>query len=282
MQARVDPAGPSALENLRSLPRLPQYLAQVWDRRWFIWRVPVEELRAENSTTSLGSLWHLLNPLLFLGVYYLLFSVGLRAGGTIAHFTTYLSIGIFFFRYSEQSAHRGGRALLGNMPLVLSVRFPRLILPLTGVVGALLYLVIGLLALLVIALADGAFPRLSWLAVIPLVGLHTLFNIGIASLLARAVFHVHDTQNLIQHVFRVLFYASGVLFPVTAFFSERWLIVFVLNPFFAYVSLYRWAILGIETPTGTLASAVVWSVGLLVAGVWWFRKAELSYGRQEF
>lgn len=282
MEAVAGRPEPSALENLRSVPPLPLYLRQVWDRRWFILRVPAEELRAENSTTTLGSVWHLLNPLLFLGVYYLLFAVGLRVDENTQHFTTFLSIGLFFFRYSEQSAQRGSRALLGNMALVLTVRFPRLILPLSGVVGALFYLLIGLVALVIIALLDGAFPRASWLLVIPLIALHTLFNAGLAALLARAVFHVHDVQNMIQHVFRVLFYASGVLFPVTSFFSDRWLVAFVANPFFAFVSLYRWVILGVEPPGGTLASAFVWSIGLLVCGVWWFRRAELTYGRQEF
>jgi len=273
---------PSALENLRSLPPLPTYLRQVWDRRWFIVRVPTEELRAENSTTSLGSWWHLLNPLLFLGVYYVLFSVGLRADATIKHFTTYLSIGIFFFRYSEQAAQRGSRALTNNASLILSVRFPRLILPLTGVVTALIYLAIGMVALVIIAFADGALPRPSWLLVIPLIMLQTVFNTGLAALLARAVFQVHDVQNMIQHVFRVLFYASGVLFPVSAFFSDRWLIAFVVNPFFAFVSLYRWAILGDPAPSGTVLSALVWSAVIAVVGVWWFRRGELNYGRREF
>lgn len=264
------------------MPPWPLYLRQIWDRRWFVWRVPSEELRAENSSTSLGSLWHLLNPLLFLAIYYVLFAVGLRAGRGIDHFTTYLSIGIFFFRYFEQSAQRGGRALIRNMPLVMSVRFPRLILPLTGVVGALLYLLLGLVPLFVISLIDGAFPRVSWLGVIPLLVMQTGFNLGVAAFFARAVFHVHDVQNLIQHFFRVLFYGSGVFFPVTSFFSGKWVVLFTLNPFFAYISLYRWALLGIAPPSGTLWSAIGWSVVALVGGVWYFRSAELSYGRQEF
>lgn len=273
---------PSALENLRVIPPLPQYLRQIWERRWFVWRVPSEELRAENSSTSLGSLWHLLNPLLFLGIYYLLFSVGLRAGGSIEHFTTYLSIGIFFFRFFEQSAHRGGRALIRNMPLVMSVRFPRLILPLTGVVGALMYLLLGMIPLFAISLLDGAFPRVSWVAVLPLIVMQAAFNLGLAAFFARAVFHVHDVQNLIQHLFRVLFYGSGVLFPVTAFFSGRWVLIFTANPFFAFISLYRWALLGVEPPTGTLLSAIGWTLVALIGGVWYFRSAELSYGREEF
>lgn len=276
------PTRPSALEDLRTLAPWPQYLRQVWDRRWFVLRVPVEELRAENATTSLGSLWHLLNPLLFLAVYYMLFFVQLRAGGGIEHYLTYLSVGIFFFRYCEQSAHRGGRSLVGNMPLVLSVRFPRLILPMSGVVIAMLYLLLGFIALVVIALLDGAYPRATWLYIIPILVLQTMFNIGLASFLARAVFHLHDIENLTQHLFRVLFYASGVLFPVEAFVSGTWLVVFTLNPFFAFVAAYRWAFLGVAAPNGTLISILVWSFGAMLAGIWYFRRAELRYGRQEF
>lgn len=276
------PSSPSALENLRVVPPLPLYLRQIWDRRWFVWRVPNEELRAENSSTSLGSLWHLLNPLLFLAIYYVLFS-RLRAGASVKNFTTYLGIGIFFFRYFEQSAHRGGRSLIRNMSLIMSVRFPRLILPLTGVIGALLYLLLGLVPLLAIALFDGAYPRVGWVAVVPLLVLQSVFNLGLAAFFARAVFHVHDVLNLIQHVFRVLFYASGVLFPITAYFTgPRWALIFTLNPFFAFISLYRWALLGVAPPTGTLLSAVVWAVVVGVGGTWWFRSAELSYGREEF
>ena len=78
------------------------------------------------------------------------------------------------------------------------------------------------------------------------------------------------------------FYVSGVLFPVEAFFSDRWVPFFVANPFFAYVSLHRWAMLGIEPPTGTVISAVAWALVALVGGVWFFRRGELRYGRHEF
>ncbi|SVE17685.1 uncharacterized protein METZ01_LOCUS470539, partial [marine metagenome] len=54
---------------------LGEYLRELWARRDYIVRVPLADLRSQNANTLLGGIWLVLNPLLQVGVYFLVFGV---------------------------------------------------------------------------------------------------------------------------------------------------------------------------------------------------------------
>jgi teichoic acid transport system permease protein len=109
--------------------------------------------------------------------------------------------------------------------------------------------------------------------------LQLLFNLGLALMAARASAKYLDIQQLLPFVFRLLTYASGVLFYVDEYVADStWRLLFELNPFYAFVSLYRVVVLSYPLNDHTLLVAPVASVIALVFGFWWFRRAEREYG----
>ena len=64
---------------------LSEYLKRLWAHRHFMVRVPLEDLRAQNSHTFLGSIWLVLNPLLQVGVYFLVFGLILPIDLSLIH-----------------------------------------------------------------------------------------------------------------------------------------------------------------------------------------------------
>ena len=63
----------------RTLP-LGEYLREIWRRRDYLVQVPLNDLRSQNAHTLLGSIWLVLNPLLQVGVYFLVFGVIMQIG----------------------------------------------------------------------------------------------------------------------------------------------------------------------------------------------------------
>ncbi len=82
------------------------YFRSVWDRRDYMMYSASNELQSRQMTSVLGNLWHLLNPLLQIGVYFLVFGVVLGVNRGDNYFA-FLSIGIFVFGFTQRSTMSG-------------------------------------------------------------------------------------------------------------------------------------------------------------------------------
>ena len=110
------------------------YAGEVWERRDYVWYVPLSDLRSRHVNTVLGNLWHLLNPLLLIGVYFLIFGLLLKADRGVDNFIGFLAAGIFAFTYTQRTVQTSSSVMTRNIGLLNSFSFPRAILPLTSVV----------------------------------------------------------------------------------------------------------------------------------------------------
>lgn len=268
------------LSDAREAERLPSYLRGIWDRRHYITYVSKSALRARQINSVLGNLWHLLNPLLSIGVFYLFFGLVLDTTRGVDNFLGYLSIGIFVYSYSQKCATTGAKSLVKYRGLMNLISFPRATLPITTTTTEALATIPPFLVMFLVALLTGESPALSWLLIVPFFVVQTAFNAGLAMITARLVSHLADVQQILPFIFRLGFYFSGVLFNVNAYVEGKsYELVFRLNPLYCFLEIYRGAILGGTSIDWTLvAIATAWSFGLLVVGFWWFRRAEDTYG----
>lgn len=260
--------------------RLGPYLRAVWRRRAYMRYVASSELRARQVDTFLGNLWHLLNPVLSIGVYFLIFGLLLETDRGVDNFILYLSIGVFMFGFTQRATQSGASSITGNMGLIKAIRFPRAILPITTSITEAFTSISMLGVMFAVALGTGEPPRWQW-AVVPVVfAVQFLFNTGAALVAARLTVHVRDTTQVLPFLFRMLFYASGVVFSVSSYASGSYELWFVLNPVYCFLTLSRWCVIGEPVSAGILISTSVWTVGLLVLGFLWFRAGEELYARE--
>ena len=258
------------------------YLRAIWNRREFAWAVPFNDLRAQNMDTVLGNLWHLLNPLMLVAVYWMVFDLILNVddrGLPGIPYVAFLSVGIFLFQYTQKSAIQGAKSIVANVGLIRSMQFPRAILPLSAVIKETVALMPALVMMLVVVLLSGIAPNPLWPLLVPLVAVQALFNLGAAFYVARMTDHFRDLQNVLPYVFRLLFYLSGVIFPATHFVPQEYLIFFDVNPLYSFVTVARDVILeGVFDPLRWL-SVLAWTAAMLTTGFFYFRANEHRYGR---
>jgi len=277
----TQPAGhpPTSLHPPGSFAPLHIYLQRIWERRGYLAYGARTELQTRNQNTVLGNLWHLLNPVLGIAVYYLVFGLLLDTTRGVEYFLAFLAIGVFVFQFLNKSVTSCAGCLRRNVGLIRSITFPRAIVPMSTIITELLAFLPGVVVMLAVTLLTGAPVLLSWLAIIPLTALLVAFNTGAGLIAARMNHQFPDFENVLPFVFRLLFYGSGVLFAVDAYLDTSGLLwLFVANPVYSFLTLYRWAILGMGAYGWELVSVVAWTVGLLAAGFVWFRNGEASYG----
>lgn len=268
------------LIELGSVPPIRTYVADIWARRDFAVALPVNELRKRTSDTRLGQLWYLINPALLVGVYYLIFDRILKTDrGVGGNYLGFLVVGILFFQFTQRTVMDASGALVRNRGLIRSLQFPRLLIPLSSVVAQLLEFWRAMVVLVLTLVATGAHPTWQWLWIAPLLVAQILLNFGVAALAALVGERARDLPQVLPHLFRVLFYMSGVLFSVEQFVEDEALRrAFALNPLYDVVTVARWCLLDLPATGAEVIGLVVWTVVLVGVGFEAFRRAESRIG----
>ena len=258
---------------------LSEYLKRLWSHRHFMMRVPLEDLRAQNSHTFLGSIWLVLNPLLQVGVYFLVFGLIIPMDRGVDQYLVFLTIGVFVFFYSQRVISECTRSLVINMGLIRTIHFPRAVLPMSAMTGQALAFIPVFIVMSIVVLAYGNWPNFKWLLILPVFIIQNTFSLGAGLIGARINHSYRDLENLLPFVFRLLFYISGVLYSVDSVVEDDfWRAIFLLNPMYCLVSLWRWVLVGTSTGEEVWLATGIWSFLALVVGLAFFRSRETTYG----
>lgn len=277
----ADQAHARGLHRVGARSPLGGYLKQVWKRREFTSSMARFRVLADLEGNRLGVLWLVIKPSLNAVVYGLIFGV-MQGDRRPPDYAAYVLVGVFLYEYFSGCLNAGARSITGNRNLVQSLTFPRVTLPLAEVIEQGLKLV-PMLGILAVALPlMGHWPTWHWLLMIPLLGLYTLFNAGVAFFCARLTVHVRDLTQLLPFIGRVLFYTSGVLFDVDRILNRwPWAVeLYNFHPLYQMLELGRGLLM-----TDRFAHPSYWwyfsgwSLAIFVAGLLFFWSAEERYGR---
>lgn len=280
------------LERMGVRPPLRRYISQLWQRRDFIVVLATSKAAARHQNNYLGQFWALINPILNAFVYVLIFGFILHVSrdGT-ENAIAFIVIGIFMFRFFETSVNAGTKSLKDNSNLVRSVRFPRAVLPTSGVLAELTTLLPALAVMIVISWGSGFIPdpafapvpiSWEWLLIVPTVALLWLFNTGCAFMVARWVAITPDLQNVIPYVMRFLMYGSGVIFSIGHRFEAPWSTMLDYQPVAVYLYLARSAIMSDPSfpfNPAMWAWGAGWAIIFFLVGFLIFWRGEERYGR---
>ncbi len=265
-------------------PGLRQYVMQLWARRDFIVTLARSGIASSSSQHRLGQVWLVLTPLLQAAVYAVVFGLLLDTSRGIENFIGYLLIGIFLFQYTAKSITEGAKSITGNRKLVQVLSFPRAALPLSVTLRNALSFGPALVVMFVMVWVTPEPEVITWryVLVVPVVALMTVFNLGLALLIARAVAVLPDVSQVIPFALRIWFYTSGVFFAFDRFAGDQPVVRAVLeaNPMHVFLTLGRDALLyGENSPGAFWWQAVAWSFGLLLVGFVSFWLSEERYTR---
>lgn len=257
-----------------------EYITDLWRRREFAIALGLGNLKARNASTSLGLFWWVLNPMLLGGVYFMVFGL-LFARERPGDFLVYLLSGIFPFHFTSQSMTGGANSIIQNSKLLANLRFPRLVLPISTLIEALVGFLASLLVLALVVVGAGMATGTSYfsfrLAYLPIIiVIHLLFNLGLSTLTARLAVPFRDINNLIPYVNRIWLYLTPIIWPLD-FLDEASPVVRTLvqlNPMYDLVGLYRSAFLGYTYDMDHIVGALFWAAIMAIVGVTVFVKYE--------
>ena len=269
------------LHRVGARPGLLAYLKQSWERRDFITTMAAYRMAEPNQENRPGAPWLVLRPTLNAVIYGLIFGV-IQGDSRGPAYPAYVVVGVFLFEFFSACFQQGARAITGNRSLVQSLSFPRVALPLAVVVEQFYTLLLSMVVMFGILIVLGSYPTWSWLLMVPLVALFTLFNTGVALFTARLTVHFRDLTQILPFVSRILFYTSGALFDVNRIFAKYpWVIqVYDWHPVYQVLTIARSSLMTHATYDPMYWVYLSgWAVVALAGGFGFFWVAEEQYGR---
>lgn len=283
--ATTPSTSPPQLMRLGGTPPLREYLRSLWSRREFAWTTARGEMQTQHLDTVLGNAWHLINPLLLIGVYYIVFGLLLETDRGVGEglFLPFLAVGVFSYQFIQKAVTAGARTISSNLGLIRSLQFPRALLPIATVLAGSIAYASALVIMVAVVLLAGQPLTLEWL-LLPFVFLLLLvFTLGGTLVSARLTDKLRDLENILPFLFRLGFYGSGIIWAVDGYLTNPlYRRLFLANPFYVYVTLVR-DLMMVDYTTDYLMwlwlSGFVWAIVAFVVGLLVFRAGEREYGR---
>lgn len=252
-------------------------LRELWHARELLYFLTWRDIKVRYKQTVLGAVWALIQPVVNMVVFTILFSRLAHLPSEGAPYALFTFAALIPWTYFAYVLQQGGNSLVANAHVLTKVYFPRLLLPmsvsLAGVVDLLIAL--GVYGALMIGYGRG----LTWsLLALPVwLGLMVVTAAGVGVWFAALSAEYRDVKYVLPVLTQIWLYASPVAYSASLVHG-RLAMIYALNPMVAVIAGFRWSLLGIAPSNwwGLVPSVVVAAV-LLVSGGLYFRFTERRF-----
>lgn len=257
-------------------PRLREIVAY----RDLLWNLVVRDLKARYKSSVLGYLWSLVNPLLLMVVFTVLFKVFLKS--PIPNFPVFIIVGLLPWNFCTTSVSGAVVSITGQSALIKKVYFPREIIPISLVIANLINYLLALPAMVGLMLVLNAHFQFSVVLFPLIVLIQAIFLLGLAFFLSALNVFFRDTQVIMEVLLTAWFFLTPIFYRLGDIVDERWArLVRWVNPMASLVDFYRdifylGGMPGWDAIVRTLATALL----VLVAGYLFFVRLSPRFGEE--
>ena len=250
---------------------------ELWDCRELLYFLVWRDVKVRYKQTAIGASWAVIQPLITMVLFTAVFSKLAGISSEDLPYPIFSFAALVPWTYFSRSLNQSITSVVGNAHLITKVYFPRLLLPISAVVGGLIDFAIAFVFLL---------GMMAWYKITPTWGvllLPVLILFTMLTALAVSVWlsvlnvRYRDVGQAIPFLVQLWLFASPVAYPLSEV-SERWRVLLGLNPMTGVIEGFRWALLGKQVPDTmpmVLSATVV--LLLLVSGVVYFRRVEATF-----
>jgi lipopolysaccharide transport system permease protein len=256
-------------------------LKDVWQYRELLYFLVWRDIKVRYKQTVLGVAWIVLQPVVSMVVFSVLFGALLKVPSGGVPYPIFSYAALLPWNYFAGSLNRSSSSVVGSAGLVTKVYFPRLVIPISGVLSGLLDFAIAFLVLigLMAYYRITPTPAVVFLPFFLLLAMVTAlaFGLWLSSLNVR----FRDVGYLVPFVVQIWMYLTPVIYSAEII-PERFRPLLGLNPMTGVVVGFRWALLGehlsdAAAPGPLFFVSVVVTLLVLISGLVFFRNTERTF-----
>lgn len=252
-------------------------LSDIWEYHELLYFLIWRELKVRYKQTALGVAWVVVQPLVATLIFTVIFGNLARMPSNDLPYPVFALAGLLPWNYFAAALGRAGTSLVQNAHVITKVYFPRILIPMAGVISMLLDFCISFVVLLALMLFYQVNPAWTLLTMPLFLLLAIGCALGVSLWLAALNVQYRDVNHLLPFVIQAWMYITPIVYPVSLI-PEQWRILYGLNPMASVVEGFRAAVTGQGGPTGEMLLTSTFIVmALLVSGLIFFRQTEQTF-----
>jgi len=249
-------------------------MRELWMYRELLYFFTWRDLKVRYKQTLIGAAWAILQPFITMVVFTVFFGKLAQVPSDGVPYPIFVYVGLLFWQFFSGALADTSNVLIGNQSIITKVYFPRLILPISGVITKFVDFLIASIILVGLMIYYGFMPHLEGLWLIPLLLIITFMaSVGVGLFLAAVNVKYRDVRYALPFFIQMLLFVTPVIYPASIAGKYSWLLAF--NPMTGVIQSARAALLGTTVLNWPLLGI---SFGacliILIIGTVYFKKIE--------
>ena len=253
-------------------------LRNLWEYRQLIYFLVWRNIKARYKQTALGVVWIVVQPIVAMVIFSVLFGGLLNAPLGGVPYPIFTFVALLPWGYFSGALTRSSTNLVDSAHLITKVYFPRMSIPISGVLSGLVDFGIAFLVLIAMMIFYRIRPTPAVVLLPAFMILATITALGFGLWLSALNVRFRDVKHMVPFMVQMWMFITPVVYSSTLI-PEPYRYLMALNPMTGVVVGFRWALLGnylvdAQPPDALFPISIVISLIVLVSGAFYFRTTE--------
>ena len=252
-------------------------LQELWEYRELLYFLAWRDIKVRYKQTVLGASWAIIQPFFTMIVFSLFFGRLAKIPSDGIPYPLFSYAALVPWTFFANGISQSSNSLVGGANLIKKVYFPRLVMPISGVISGAVDFVLAFIVLLGMMVYYNIFPSLNiiWLPLLFLLSFITSLGVGFWFSAMNVQFR--DVRYAVPFLTQFWLFATPIAYP-SSLLSEPWRTLYGINPMVGVVEGFRWALLSTDTAPGPIivVSTLV-ALVIMISGAYYFRRMEKTF-----
>jgi len=251
-------------------------LNELWKYRELFYFLAWRDIKVRYKQTVLGILWAVINPVMQMIVWTFLFGKIAKLPSEGLPYALIALSGTLGWSYFSAIVNGAGNSMIGNTNLITKIYFPRLIIPLSVVLRALLDFGIAFLVFIGMMFYFKITPTFNMFFLPLFALLATITAVGVGVWSAAVSVKYRDVGKILPYFVQLSFFITPVAYLNAAIPKDyQW--IYYLNPMAGVIEGFRWALLGTTISWERLTIQIIMAIIVFISGLFYFKWLERTF-----
>ncbi|MEP7149088.1 MAG: ABC transporter permease [Acidobacteriota bacterium] len=218
-------------------------LGEIWKYRELLYFLTLRDIKIRYKQTVIGVAWVVLQPVLTTAIFTIIFSTFARFDTKSVPYPLFALSGLGLWLFVHTSISLASTSFVNNTSLITKVYFPRLIVPLAAALATLFDLLFSLAILIILMVYFGVSLTTQIVAAPIFILLTLVLAVALGTLFSALNVRFRDVKFALPFMLQVWMIASPIFYPASLL-SEKWRLVFAINPLTGILEGFRSALFG--------------------------------------
>ncbi len=247
---------------------------EIWRYKELLYFFTWKDFKVRYKQTAIGVLWAVFQPFMTMVVFTIFFGRLAKMPSDGIPYPIFVYAGLLFWQFFSSALTQTSSSLISNANIITKVYFPRLILPISGVLTKFVDFFIAAIILVGMMVYYGYTPSLIGMLIMPLLLFITFMAaVGGGLFLASINVKYRDVRYVLPYFIQMMLFVTPVIYPASIAGKYSWILA--LNPMTGVIKAVRAGLFGNAPINWDLLGISLVAVSILfVIGVIFFKKTE--------